>query len=282
MDTSLKENLQSGKTWKRLPLILLYALCFQVAEIVLAASTIIQFLFKLVCGAPLKRLSNFGAGLAAYLRQVSAFLTYSSNDKPYPLGDWPGNGTEMPASSADHAPDDDEDETVKHTPDPRIGHFKTFAAYNRWANDRLYDAVATLSEEERNKDLGAFFRTLMKTLNHVLVADLLWLERLEGTGPKPESLDTVLHTNLGDLRKARHAADLRLEQLADALPAERLDEILNYQRQDGTPCNDRVSAILAHMFNHQTHHRGQCHHMLSQLGKTPPSLDLIYFIREQG
>ena len=70
-------------------------------------------------------------------------------------------------------------------------HFMMFAAYNRWANARIYDAAAALPEEAFKRDVGAFFGSLMGTLNHILVADRIWLKRFTGEGEAPASLDTV-------------------------------------------------------------------------------------------
>ncbi|WP_169567453.1 DinB family protein [Sneathiella limimaris] len=161
-------------------------------------------------------------------------------------------------------------------------HFTRFSQYNRWANQTLYAAVKELSIEEQNRELGAFFGTVINTLNHILVADLFWLERLDGQGPKPEALNQILHTELSDLEMHRAEIDERLSRYVQSLKEEELTGFLDYQTTSGIPCHDGISDILSHVFNHQTHHRGQCHHMLSQLGKSPPPLDMIYFIRSLG
>ncbi len=160
-------------------------------------------------------------------------------------------------------------------------HFANFAAYNQWANNHLYEAASALSPAELERNLEGFFSSLFHTLNHILVGDLLWMERLEGTGPKPESLNTVLAANITQLTELRQDADVRLMGIANGIAEERLDAFLDYKTSTGIACHDRISEIMTHIFNHQTHHRGQCHHMLSQLGKSPPPLDMIYFIRER-
>jgi uncharacterized damage-inducible protein DinB len=160
-------------------------------------------------------------------------------------------------------------------------HFSNFAAYNQWANNRLYTAAAELNKAEIEKNLDGFFSSLFHTLNHILVGDLLWMERLEGAGPKPDSLDTVLASDMDQLMVLRRQADKRLITLIDDLKEEQLSVFLDYKTSAGIACHDRISEIMTHLFNHQTHHRGQCHHMLSQLGKSPPPLDMIYFIRER-
>ena len=160
-------------------------------------------------------------------------------------------------------------------------YFQDLAAYNHWANQTLYGSISELVDAERQKDLGGFFSSLLNTLNHILVGDLLWMERLEGSGRKPATLDTILHEDYEALKQDRFETDKRLIQILDQMPPSMLSEYLDYKTSAGVDCHDPVSGILAHIFNHQTHHRGQCHHMLSQLGKAPPPLDLIYFLRNK-
>ena len=162
-----------------------------------------------------------------------------------------------------------------------IDHFQKFAHYNQWANTRLFDAVADLTTEEQTRDLGAFFGHVLGTLNHILVGDLFWMERIEGAGQKPASLDEILYEDFKDLRIARSESDERLIRLTKAQSQDDYSSYLDYLTTQGVPCHDQKSEVFAHLFNHQTHHRGQCHHMLTQLGKTLPPLDMIYFFRER-
>lgn len=162
-----------------------------------------------------------------------------------------------------------------------LEHFQKFAAYNKWANTVLFEAVGELGDAEFHKDLGAFFGSISGTLNHILVGDFLWMERLEETGPTPPSLDTVLFGTFQDLQSARTEADLRLINLVDNMEPSDFQKTIQYKTMAGDPSSDPVSEILAHIFNHQTHHRGQCHQMLSQLDKAPPSIDMIYFFRSR-
>ena len=78
-------------------------------------------------------------------------------------------------------------------------HFMMFAAYNRWANARIYDAAAELSDEDYRRDVGAFFRSMHGTLNHLLATDRIWMKRFTGQGETPNSLDAIL---FGDLAPA--------------------------------------------------------------------------------
>ena len=159
-------------------------------------------------------------------------------------------------------------------------HFQRMAAYNRWANERLYEAVGKLSPEEFGAPRSGFFPSLMKTLNHILVGDTVWMGRLDGTGSSITSLDQILHTELAALKPARAAMDARIVAFVDAVAPERLEENLVYRTVAGDPMTTQVAQVLLHFFNHQTHHRGQAHAMLSSTEVAPPSLDLLYFLRD--
>lgn len=162
-------------------------------------------------------------------------------------------------------------------------HFQMFAAYNAWANGLLYDAASTLSDAELRMDKGAFFGSLLATLNHVLVADRIWLHRLTGEGPLPVALNQLLHEDVTALRTAREAEDRRILAFVDTLTPARLGAKLTYSRLGmAEPISQKLSAVLAHVFNHQTHHRGQCHAILTALGKPSLTLDLLYFLRAEG
>jgi uncharacterized damage-inducible protein DinB len=161
-------------------------------------------------------------------------------------------------------------------------HFATFARYNRWANRRLYVALAELPDADYRRDLGAFFGSLRGTLNHVLVADRIWLHRITGEGTAPTRLDEILHDDLASLRAARAAEDERIIGVVDSLSEERLAGSFRYRNVRGQAFEQPLAPVLAHVFNHQTHHRGQAHTLLTQLGREAPELDLIYFLREQG
>lgn len=159
-------------------------------------------------------------------------------------------------------------------------HFSMMAAYNRWANARLYEAAGELTSEELNRDVGAFFKSMIGTLNHLLVADRIWMKRFTGEGEAPTKLDTILHGALPALRIAREAEDKRISEWVAGLDEERLAGRFTYvTATDMRTISQRLAPALVHFFNHQTHHRGHAHMVLSVLGKAPPSLDLIYFQR---
>lgn len=162
-------------------------------------------------------------------------------------------------------------------------HFKRFANYNSWANARLYDAATALTDFERKRDIKGYFKSLHGTLNHNLVADRIWLHRLTGTGDQPSSLDQILYEKFEALREAREAEDRRLIEYVADLSNEDFGDTVDYRN---TKSEDKAlprGVILAHVFNHQTHHRGQATHILRQLGVAePPALDLLYFALPSG
>jgi len=163
-------------------------------------------------------------------------------------------------------------------------HFMMFAAYNAWANQRIYDAAANLTEEELSRDTGAFFKSVMGTLNHILVADRIWMKRFTGEGDAPSQLDAVLYQNFEKLRAAREAEDARILAWIDSLSAQAVTGRFSYMTvTDMRTISQRLAPALAHFFNHQTHHRGQVHMGLTVLGQPSVQLDLVAFQRtEEG
>jgi uncharacterized damage-inducible protein DinB len=161
--------------------------------------------------------------------------------------------------------------------------FHLLAAYNAWANRRIYEAVATLPTEAYMAPRPAFFGSIHRTLNHILVGDRVWLSRIEGThptGPIPTRLDEILFESLPDLRDARAVEDQRIIDLCDRLASKDLGKIIAYRDMAGNAQASSLHGILLHFFNHQTHHRGQVHNLLSATTIHPPSLDMIILIRE--
>lgn len=163
-------------------------------------------------------------------------------------------------------------------------HFMMFAAYNRWANNHIYDAAATLTEEEFHRDTGVFFKSLMGTLNHILAADRIWMKRFTGQGEAPTALEAILHRDPARLRAAREVEDARIVDWVSSLDAKALAGRFTYMTiTDMRTVSQRLAPALDHFFNHQTHHRGQAHAVLTALGKPSVVLDLVYFQRtEEG
>jgi uncharacterized damage-inducible protein DinB len=163
-------------------------------------------------------------------------------------------------------------------------HFAMFAAYNAWANRTLYAAASELTEDELVADKGAFFGSVLRTLNHLLVADRVWMHRMSGEGMLPTALDQLLYPRFPDLKEAREAEDARIIAFIDGLDEARLSGSISFTPVGKTEpvISQRLHSTLSHVFNHQTHHRGQCHAILTALGKPSLTLDLVYYLRQQG
>ena len=159
-------------------------------------------------------------------------------------------------------------------------HFDMIARYNRWANQRLYQAVGALSDADFRADRGVFFKSLRGTLNHLLVADRIWLWRFTGEGDLPDRLDAILFDAFEPLRAARESEDLRIVAYVESLDESRLAGTVKYRRVSGPETFEQaLSEALAHWFNHQTHHRGQAHAILTGLVGAAPELDLLFYQR---
>ncbi|MFQ0814805.1 diguanylate cyclase [Brucella anthropi] len=162
-------------------------------------------------------------------------------------------------------------------------YFQMFAYYNRWANELVYAAAAELSDEEYRLDLGLFFGSIHRTLNHLLVADRIWMKRFTTEGDHPNALDAILSDNFIMLRDLRQAEDARICRFVDSLDAQKLGGRYTYTpMREMRTISQRLAPSLAHMFNHQTHHRGQIHAAFTRLGIEAPSLDLFQFLRTEG
>lgn len=163
--------------------------------------------------------------------------------------------------------------------------YRMFAGYNAWCNEQLYDAAATVSDADYRADRGAFFKSLHGTLNHLLVGDRVWMRRFTGVGAQPPSLDAILHDDFAALRAARRTQDTLISRYIDGLSAEALAGTLRYRTVTYPQTIEQALApALDHFFNHQTHHRGQAHALLSAIvgNDKTPSFDLIVYQRQTG
>lgn len=137
-----------------------------------------------------------------------------------------------------------------------------------------------MSPEDYRARRPSFFGSIHATLNHILVADRVWMGRFESVPSSIERLDQILHDAFADLRAAREAEDARILGFIGGLNEQAIAATLHYRNMAGEPQETPLGWTLAHVFNHQTHHRGQVHGMLSGTPVAPPSLDLIYFLRQ--
>jgi uncharacterized damage-inducible protein DinB len=163
--------------------------------------------------------------------------------------------------------------------------YRMFAGYNAWCNERLFDTVAKVSDAEYRKARGVYFKSLHGTLNHLLVGDRIWMKRFTGAGEQPASLDAVLYDDFAALRAARQTQDTLITRYIDRLSDEDLNHSIRYLTfVNPQTIEQALAPALDHFFNHQTHHRGQAHALLSAIlgNEQTPSFDLIIYQRETG
>ena len=166
-----------------------------------------------------------------------------------------------------------------------ISRYRMFAGYNAWCNVRLYEAAARVGDPDYRRDRGAFFKSLHGTLNHLLVGDRIWMRRFTGEGELPKTLDAVLYDDFAMLRIARVAEDARITRYVERLSDADLAGVIRYRTVvRPQEIEQPLAPALDHFFNHQTHHRGQAHALLTAMigNDATPSFDLIIYQRETG
>lgn len=176
-----------------------------------------------------------------------------------------------------------------------IDNYRLLARYNQWFNARLFEACSRLDEAARQADRGAFFGSIHHTLNHILVADCVWLTRLRRAAldlgvevsalpealialPPDWRLSTVLHVEGPELLRHRQALDAALLAWVDGLPESFVLAPMAYANTQGVRREHPVWQALTHLFNHQTHHRGQVTTLLAQAGVDVGVTDLIALV----
>jgi uncharacterized damage-inducible protein DinB len=158
-----------------------------------------------------------------------------------------------------------------------LTYIRTMQAYNRWMNDRLYDCCGKLSDAERKRDAGAFFRSMHGTLNHLLLADRIWLGRFTGKPFVVKSLDQELYSDFAQLRAERTATDIAIADWGSSVSeADLAGELAYTSVVNPKPRVLPLWVAVTHFFNHQTHHRGQLTTLLAQRGIDPGVTDLIW------
>lgn len=160
--------------------------------------------------------------------------------------------------------------------------YPTLARFNRWVNRRQYALLETLDDAERKRDRRAFFGSIHNTLNHLLVVDQLWLDRLQRRTNGIRGLDEVLHQDFAGLRAARERMDERLIAYVDGLDAATLARPVRYKFISGTEAETPLHLLLITLFNHQAHHRGQIHALMTQAGLRPADADIIDYLDDGG
>jgi uncharacterized damage-inducible protein DinB len=168
--------------------------------------------------------------------------------------------------------------------------FELMATYNQWMNRSIYQAVSGLSNDEIEKDCGAFFGSIIGTLNHILIGDTVWLKRFAShqvvfpslgyvrTLAVPASLDATLYSKFSALAEARTKMDEVIVQFSSELTEQVIASPLAYSNTKGQPFIKKFGSLLQHFFNHQTHHRGQVSTLLYQAGVDVGVTDLLISI----
>jgi uncharacterized damage-inducible protein DinB len=175
---------------------------------------------------------------------------------------------------------------------PLQQNFMLMATYNQWMNDNLYDVSSQLTAHQLIEDRGAFFGSVLGTLNHILVGDTIWLQRFSchpsdftalkplRSQPVPKALSQILHADVSALRDARGVMDRTIIDFVAETTETDYSQALTYADTRGNPHRKNFGQLLQHFFNHQTHHRGQVTVLLSQQGLDFGVTDLLLKIED--
>lgn len=149
-------------------------------------------------------------------------------------------------------------------------HYATMARNNRWSNYRLHAVCGALPDEEYHRRRESFFGSIHATLEHILIVDYAYYNRLTGESHSAEDLDRVA------LTEAQRVSDERLIAYCDRLRPTSLERVVTFVNSEGVHNADPVHHVLSHLFVHQIHHRGQVHGLLSTTSVAPPQLDEFF------
>lgn len=171
-------------------------------------------------------------------------------------------------------------------------HVCLMARYNQWMNRKLYETAGKLTAAQLAENRGAFFGSVLGTLNHIMVADTLWLQRFASALPQhpeldvirqlptPASLDATLFDDFAALQQQREVLDAAILAFANSVTDDELAGLVRYKSLKGMPASRQLFSLLMHFFNHETHHRGQVTTLLSQGGLDVGVTDLVMLIPE--
>ena len=162
-----------------------------------------------------------------------------------------------------------------------VAYFRSLARNNAWANATLFETVCALPKGVYHREFPSFFGTLARTLNHIYEVDLYYIDALLGGGKgraifRREEIDEPFA-----LAAAQREADAALIAACDGLADADLPRSVTVERPDG-PSQERTDHLLLHLFQHQIHHRGQVHALLSQAGVAPPQLDEFFLVWDRA
>jgi uncharacterized damage-inducible protein DinB len=153
------------------------------------------------------------------------------------------------------------------------------ARYNQWQNDNLYSAAGQLGDSVIRQETGAWFGTIFATFNHILWADRYWMHRFTGSDkPKGGMAESrIVFDDWADLLQARKNLDQTILDWADNLDPDWLETELSwFSGAKQSTMSQPISLAVVHFFNHQTHHRGQIHALLTRFGAKPQDTDLVF------
>ena len=185
------------------------------------------------------------------------------------------------------------DQLIEASPSSMRTGFVRLAAYNQWFNQALYNAAERLSEFDYRKDAGAFFNSVHGTLNHIMVWDVTWLKRFRThtikypsldrieTYTTPTSHDEILFDEHQQLRQARIDIDQIIKDFVTETREADYETVFSYTISTGETFNKNFGGMVQHLFNHQTHHRGQVTVLMSQMGIDPGVTDLLARLPEE-
>ena len=165
--------------------------------------------------------------------------------------------------------------------------FALMADYNQSMNAQMYAAAGKLTDEELSQPRGAFFGSILGSLNHIMVGDIIWLKRFATlcpvlapieVWPQPTALDECLYSTMTELAEARTRLDALIVTFAQSLTDTQLAATLSYQSTRGDSYHKNFGLVLLHFFNHQTHHRGQVSTLLNQAGVDVGVTDFLFTI----
>lgn len=150
------------------------------------------------------------------------------------------------------------------------------ARNNHWSNHRLHSVCSRLPSSEYFASRPSFFGSIHSHLDHIVFVDWLYLERLTGNRYLPDDIEDLLHPDFAPLSEDQITADRALIDFCQSATPDVLATSVTFQLSDGTQYTEVVASVLAHLFTHQTHHRGQVHDMLCATSVRPPQLDEFF------
>ena len=168
--------------------------------------------------------------------------------------------------------------------------YELMSSYNQWINESIYQAASKLNSAQRDKDCGAFFGSVTGTLNHIIVGDIIWLKRFSMHQENfnsldyvrdlevPNALDTIIYPDFNELKLARVKMDGVIVDFTNELTDYVICSSLTYKNTRNKLFTKKLGFLLQHLFNHQTHHRGQVTTLISQYGIDVGATDLLLCI----